>query len=184
MGHDPEILCADIYTQHQVRPLGALSVNREYSSLPFKGTLSSSMLLSGAGLSLTEAADQPLGRGLVGEAAWREVSQGMSQSKGTYVCAKLLQLCLTLQPSGLQPARLLRLWDSPGKNIEVGCHALLQGIFLTQGLSPSLLCLLHLQAGSLPLAPPGKSKNQRVRDNKNNRRKGKPVLGKRVKNHI
>ena len=26
----------------------------------------------------------------------------------------------------------------------------------TQGLNPSLLCLLHWQAGSLPLAPPGK----------------------------
>ena len=25
-------------------------------------------------------------------------------------------------------------WDSPGKNTEVGCHALLQRIFLTQGL--------------------------------------------------
>ena len=24
-------------------------------------------------------------------------------------------------------------WDSPGKNTEVGCHSLLQGIFLTQG---------------------------------------------------
>ena len=24
-------------------------------------------------------------------------------------------------------------WDSPGKNTGVGCHALLQGIFLTQG---------------------------------------------------
>ena len=24
-------------------------------------------------------------------------------------------------------------WDSPGKNIGVGCHFLLQGIFLTQG---------------------------------------------------
>ena len=40
-------------------------------------------------------------------------------------------------------------WDSPGKNARVGCHALLQGIFLTQGLS---LCLLHWQAGSFPLA--------------------------------
>ena len=29
-------------------------------------------------------------------------------------------------------------------------------IFLTQGLNPCLLCLLHWQAGSLPLAPPGK----------------------------
>ena len=29
--------------------------------------------------------------------------------------------------------------DSPGKNIGVGCHALLQGIFLTQGLYLGLL---------------------------------------------
>ena len=36
------------------------------------------------------------------------------------------------------------------------CHALFQGIFLTQGSNPHLLCLLHCQAGSLPLAPPGK----------------------------
>ena len=26
--------------------------------------------------------------------------------------------------------------DSPGKNSGVGCHAFLQGIFLTQGLNP------------------------------------------------
>ena len=39
---------------------------------------------------------------------------------------------------------------SPVNNVEVGCHALLQGIFLTQGLNPHLLCLLHWQAGSLP----------------------------------
>ena len=38
----------------------------------------------------------------------------------------------------------------PSKNTEVGCHNLLQGIFLTQG---SNLCLLHWHAGSLP---PGK----------------------------
>ena len=35
----------------------------------------------------------------------------------------------------------------------MGCHALLQGIFLTQGSNPRLLSLLHWQAGSLPLAP-------------------------------
>ena len=29
--------------------------------------------------------------------------------------------------------------DSPGKNTGVGCHALLQGIFPTQGLNPVLL---------------------------------------------
>jgi len=27
-------------------------------------------------------------------------------------------------------------WDSPGKNTGVGCHALLQEIFLTQGSNP------------------------------------------------
>ena len=36
------------------------------------------------------------------------------------------------------------------------CHALLQGIFLAQGLNPHLLHLLHWQGGSLPLVPPEK----------------------------
>ena len=44
-------------------------------------------------------------------------------------------------------------WDSPGKNTGGGCHALFQGIFLTQGLNPHLL---HWQEGSLPLVPPDK----------------------------
>ena len=39
----------------------------------------------------------------------------------------------SVQSYGLQPARLLCRWDSPGENTGVGCHALLQGIFLTQG---------------------------------------------------
>ena len=55
----------------------------------------------------------------------------------------------SLWPHGLLPARPLCPWDSPGKNTGVGCHALLQGIFRTQGLNPHL-CV------SLPLAPPGK----------------------------
>ena len=46
------------------------------------------------------------------------------------------------------PARLLYPWDSPGNNTGVGCHFLLQGIFLTLGLNP---CLLHWSVGSLPL---------------------------------
>ena len=45
--------------------------------------------------------------------------------------------------------------DSPGKNTGVGCHAPLQGIFLTQGWNPHLSSLLHWQEGSLPLEPPG-----------------------------
>ena len=52
----------------------------------------------------------------------------------------------------LQPARLLCLWDFPGKNTRVGCHFLLQRIFLTQGSNPHLLCLLHWQVSSLPLS--------------------------------
>ena len=35
-----------------------------------------------------------------------------------------------------------------------------RGIFLTQGLNSSLLSLLQWQAGSLPLAPPGKQEGQ------------------------
>ena len=62
----------------------------------------------------------------------------------------------SLRPHGLQSARLLCPWHFPGKNTGGGCHALLQGIFPTQGLNLCLLCLLHWQAGSLPLAPPGK----------------------------
>ena len=49
-----------------------------------------------------------------------------------YVCA-LIKSCPTLCDShGLEPARLLCLQNSPGKNTGVGCHFLLQGIFLTQ----------------------------------------------------
>ena len=35
---------------------------------------------------------------------------------------------------GWQHAKLLCPQDSPGKNTGVGCHALLQGIYLTQGI--------------------------------------------------
>ena len=41
----------------------------------------------------------------------------------------------------------------------VGCHFLLQGIFLTQGLNSHLLHFLHWQACSLPLVPPGMPPN-------------------------
>ena len=60
----------------------------------------------------------------------------------------------SLQPQGLQPTRLLCPWDFSGKNTGVGCHLLLQGIDTTQGSDPGLL---HWQADSLPLAPPGKA---------------------------
>ena len=53
----------------------------------------------------------------------------------------------SLQVHGLQPAKLLCPWNSPGKNTGVGCYFLLQG---TQG---SNLGLLHWQADSLPFEP-------------------------------
>ena len=44
----------------------------------------------------------------------------------------------SLRLRGLQPARLLCPGNPPGQNTGVGCHALLQGIFPTQGLNPGL----------------------------------------------
>ena len=42
----------------------------------------------------------------------------------------------------------------------VGCHAVLQGIFPTQGWKLHLSCLLLRQEGSLPLVSPGKPYEQ------------------------
>ena len=56
---------------------------------------------------------------------------------------------------GPWPSRFLCPWDFPGKNTGVGWDALLQGVFLTQGLNPHLLCLLH--CGFFTNEPLGKS---------------------------
>ena len=64
------------------------------------------------------------------------------------------QSCLTLcDPTDRSPSGSSVHGDSPGKNAGVGCHAVLQGIFPTQGPNPYLL---HWQAGSLPLEPSGR----------------------------
>ena len=77
---------------------------------------------------------------------------------------KLLQSCPTLSnPVDCGPSRLLSPWDSPGKNTGVGCHALLQGIFLTEGSNPRLLSLLHWQVGSLPGKPDASLSNCSVK---------------------
>ena len=44
------------------------------------------------------------------------------------------------------------LWESPGKKAGVGCHFLLQGIFLTQELNLCLFSLLCWQVDSLPVS--------------------------------
>ena len=52
---------------------------------------------------------------------------------------------------------LLCPWDSPDKNIEVGCHFLFQGGSSQPSDHTRVSCFLQRQVGSLPLAPPGKA---------------------------
>ena len=60
----------------------------------------------------------------------------------------------SLGPRGLQLARLLCPWNSPGKNTGVGCNFILQRIFPTQGLNLDLLhyrqILYHLSHQGSP----------------------------------
>ena len=71
--------------------------------------------------------------------------------------AKLFQSCLTiLDPRDCSPPGSSFHGDSPDKNTEVDCYAILHGIFPTKGSNLHLLCLLHWQVGSFPLAPPEK----------------------------
>ena len=76
-----------------------------------------------------------------------------------HACYVASVVCDPVRPYSCSPPRPLS-WDFPGKNTGVGCHSLLQGIFPVEGLNPHLSCLQHRQAGSLPLAPPGKPRTQ------------------------
>ena len=62
---------------------------------------------------------------------------------GTYIewneSESVSRSIVSLRFHGLQPARLLCPWNSPGMNTEVGCCALLQGIFPTEGSNSGLL---------------------------------------------
>ena len=55
------------------------------------------------------------------------------------VVGQSLSRARLLRPHGLQPTTLLCPWDFPSKNSGVGCHFLLQVIFLTQESNPDLL---------------------------------------------
>ena len=68
-----------------------------------------------------------------------------------HTCLLSLQLCSTVGTLWMVAHQAPHSQDSPGKSTGVGCRFLLQGIFLTQGSNPRLLCFLHWQAGSLPL---------------------------------
>ena len=73
------------------------------------------------------------------------------------VRVKSLQSCLTFcDPMDSSPPDSSVHGTVPAKTPALGCHGLLRGTFQPQGWNLSLLCLLHWQAGSLPLVPPGK----------------------------
>ena len=80
-----------------------------------------------------------------------------NQTFATSCVCLVTQLCPTLcDPMDcMQPTRFLRPWGFPGKNTGVGCHFLLQGIFLTQGSNQHLLCLLYHKQILYPLSHHG-----------------------------
>ena len=53
--------------------------------------------------------------------------------------SEVAQSCLTQRPHGLQPTRLLCPREFPGKNTGVGCHCLLSGELLQEGLCHTLV---------------------------------------------
>ena len=56
------------------------------------------------------------------------------------VCVNCSVISDSLRPQGLQLARLLCPWNSPGKSTRVGIYSLIQGIFPIQESNP---CLQH-----------------------------------------
>ena len=72
-------------------------------------------------------------------------------------CARysVTQSCLTLVTPWTAAHQAPLSWDFPGMTTGIGCHFLLQEIFLIQGSNLHLLHLLYWQAGSLPLSHPG-----------------------------
>ena len=58
------------------------------------------------------------------------------------MCCVCAQPCPILcDPTNCSPPGSLWPWDSPGKNTGVGCHGLLQGIFLTLGSNLCVSCI-------------------------------------------
>ena len=78
-----------------------------------------------------------------------------SRKKESEVAESCPILC---NPMGCKPTRLLPPWNFPGKGTGVGCHFLLQGIFVIRGLN---LGLPALRADTLPSEPP-RSPNPQV----------------------
>ena len=99
---------------------------KDFFSLSLKSWLTSTLLLFVLNLYLKDFCQCPAKPHQLSDTLW------------TRVKVLVAQACHLFAPHGLSPARLLCLWNSPGKDLGVGCHSLLQGIFLTQGSNPDL----------------------------------------------
>ena len=70
----------------------------------------------------------------------QEIDKRLNLSDHSWcVCCCFVVVSDSCDPMDCSPTRLLCPWDFPDKNTGVGCHFLLQGIFLTQGSNPHLL---------------------------------------------
>ena len=82
------------------------------------------------------------------------ISEASLTSLHRVMCVLVAQLCPTLcYPMDCTLSDSSDYGTSPGENPGIGYHSLLQGIFLTMGSYPGLLCW---QAVSLPSELPGK----------------------------
>ena len=84
--------------------------------------------------------------------SWHDILTFLQRKK---VKTLVAQSCLTpCDPMDCSPSDFSVHGDSPGKNTGVGCHSLLQGIFLTQWSNPGLLhcrqILYHLSHREAP----------------------------------
>ena len=68
--------------------------------------------------------------------AWKNILETILKHTSKSVSCSFMSNSLGLH--GLEPSRLLCPWNSPSKNIGMGSHFLLQGIFLTWGSNPGL----------------------------------------------
>ena len=95
---------------------------------------------------VTHSDSKGLRPGALMSKGWRRWTAQLRWNQGKELAALLnmcvckhARSCLTLQPHGLQPARLFCPLDFPGKNTGVGCQFLLQGLLPTQGSNPHLM---------------------------------------------
>ena len=70
----------------------------------------------------------------------RDIHRGSPMLLMQCVLINCSLLSNSLQHHRLLAARVLGSWNFPAKNTGMGCHFLLQGIFLTQGSNPHFLC--------------------------------------------